>query len=131
MSVTNSSPVEVAKAAYASSRSLAVSPIEARNNALLSMHHALSNAKDYILAANAKDVESATKAASDGQLSQNILKRLDLSRRGKWEDMLQGILDVRNLDDPGEPSELYILAFRRLMHCTPGLERVLQHSSII
>ena len=28
------------------------------------------------------------------------LKRLDLCRPGKWEDMLQGILDVRSLPDP-------------------------------
>lgn len=102
MSVTNSSPVEVAKAASIASRSLAVLPVQARNDALLAIHQALAGAKDIILAANAKDVESATKAAADGRLSQSILKRLDLARKGKWEDMLQGILDVRQLEDPGE-----------------------------
>ena len=102
MSVTSSSPLEVAKAASISSRSLAVLPAKARNDALTSIHQALVNAKNYILNANIKDVELATKAAADGQLSQSILKRLDLTRKGKWEDMLQGILDVRDLDDPGE-----------------------------
>lgn len=102
MSVTNSSPLEVAKAASISSKSLAVLSTEVRNLALTAIHGALRSAKDTILAANAKDLEAATKAAADGQLSQSVLKRLDLGRKGKWEDMLQGILDVRDLDDPGK-----------------------------
>ena len=66
------------------------------------MHGALQQPKDTILTANAKDVELATKAAENGELSQSVLKRLDLGKKGKWEDMLQGILDVRDLEDPGE-----------------------------
>ena len=42
----------------------------------------------------------AKQASHDGKLSQSVLKRLDLSRPGKFDDMLQGILDVRNLGDP-------------------------------
>ena len=102
MSLSNSSPLEVAKAASISSRSLATLPTEARNDALTAIHSALSKSKDAILAANAKDLELATKAAEDGQLSQSVLKRLDLGRKGKWDDMLQGILEVRDLGDPGE-----------------------------
>ena len=102
MSVTNLSAFEVAKAASISSKNLAVLPTEARNDALTAIYGALRSAKDSILAANAKDLEAATKAAADGELSQSVLKRLDLGRKGKWEDMLQGILDVRDLDDPGE-----------------------------
>lgn len=102
MSVTNSSPLEVAKAASIASRSLAVLPAYARNDALTAIHQELANAKEEILAANARDVELATKAAEDGKLSQSVLKRLDLARIGKWEDMLKGILDVRDLEDPGE-----------------------------
>jgi len=26
---------------------------------------------------------------------------LDLGRKGKWEEMLKGVLDVRDLEDPG------------------------------
>jgi glutamate-5-semialdehyde dehydrogenase len=102
MSLTDSTPLAVAKAASNSSRALGVLPTQSRNDALTSIHQALSGAKDIILAANARDVELATKAAANGELSQSVLKRLDLSRKGKWEDMLQGILDVRNLEDPGE-----------------------------
>lgn len=100
MSLTDSSPLEVAKAASISSQNLAILPTQARNDALTAIHGALQEAKDSILAANAQDVELATKAAEDGELSQSVLKRLDLGRKGKWEDMLQGILDVRDLDDP-------------------------------
>ena len=102
MSLTNSSPLEVAKAASISSRSLATLLTRARNDALTVIHHALQESKEEILAANAQDLKSAVQAAENGELSQSVLKRLDLGRKGKWEDMLQGILNVRDLEDPGE-----------------------------
>ena len=102
MSLTDSSPLEIAKVASISSRNLAILPTQARNDALTAIYKALQEAKDTILAANARDLELATKAAEDGELSQSVLKRLDLGRKGKWEDMLQGILDVRELEDPGK-----------------------------
>lgn len=105
MSLTDSSPLEVAKAASISSRRLAVLPSKARSEALTAIHRALQVSKNEILAANARDLELATKAAEDGRLSQSVLKRLDLGRKGKWEDMLQGILDVRELEDPGEANQ--------------------------
>lgn len=106
MSLTNGSPEEAAKAAKVSSRTLAILPTESRNSALQSIHDALFAAKDDILAANARDLEVATESAANGELSQSILKRLDLSRKGKFEDMLQGILDVKNLEDPGKLIDL-------------------------
>ena len=102
MSLTDSPPDVIAKAAAISARSLAVLSTEARNAGLTAIHEALTHAKESILAANVIDVHSASKAALAGQLSQSVLKRLDLCRPGKWEDMLQGILDVRDLDDPGK-----------------------------
>ncbi|CAD0107419.1 unnamed protein product, partial [Aureobasidium uvarum] len=100
MSLTNGSPSEAARAAKLSSRTLAILSTEDRNSALQSIHDALSTAKSDILQANARDLEIATKSAADGELSQSILKRLDLSRPGKFEDMLKGILDVKGLEDP-------------------------------
>ncbi len=100
MSLTDSSPLEIARSASIASRSLAVLPTKARNNALTAIHQALANARKSILAANAKDLDLATKAAENGEPSQSVLKRLDLGRKGKFEDMLQGILDVRDLNDP-------------------------------
>ena len=102
MSLTDSSALQVAKAASASSRRLATLPAQDRNDALTAVHQALLDAKSTILKANARDLASATKAAAEGELSQSVLKRLDLGRKGKWEDMLQGILDVRDLEDPSK-----------------------------
>ena len=107
MSLTDSCPTQIAQSAAVSSRSLAVLSNNARNDALTAVHRALVQSKDFILSANAHDVELASKAAESGELSQSVLKRLDLSRKGKWEDMLQGILDVRDLDDPGTISKLH------------------------
>ena len=106
MSLTNASPEQAARAAKLSSRTLATLPTSARNEALDAIHDALSGARDSILAANAKDLDAAKKSAANGELSQSILKRLDLSRQGKFDDMLQGIRDVRGLEDPGRPSML-------------------------
>ncbi|KAG8532481.1 uncharacterized protein KY384_002358 [Bacidia gigantensis] len=100
MSVTDSSPLEIAKAASISSRNLAITDTSSRNDALTAIHGALSEARETILAANAEDLKAANKAAEDGKLSQSVIKRLDLSRPGKYDDMLKGILDVRKLEDP-------------------------------
>lgn len=100
MSLTNAIPLEVAQAARLGSRKLAVLSTAERNAALTAIHQALAEGKDEVLAANAKDLESANKAAAGGTLSASLVKRLDLGKPGKYEDMLQGILDVRELEDP-------------------------------
>lgn len=100
MSLTSASPDEAAKEAKNASHILATLPATARNDALTAIHAALSEARDDILAANARDLEAARRAAENGQLSQSLVSRLDLGKKGKWEDMLKGILDVRELEDP-------------------------------
>jgi glutamate-5-semialdehyde dehydrogenase len=100
MSLTNATPLEVAQAARIGSRQLAVLSTEERNAALVAIHDALAQGKEEVLAANAKDLESANKAAEGGTLSASLVKRLDLGKPGKYEDMLQGILDVKELEDP-------------------------------
>lgn len=104
MSLTNASPADAASEAKSASHVLAALPASARNDALTAIHAALGAARDDILAANARDLELARKAAADGQLSSALVSRLDLGKKGKWEDMLKGILDVRDLEDPGESS---------------------------
>lgn len=101
MSLTESYPLEAAKAAFISSRSLATLSVDARNDALTAIHDALSRERENILQANARDLEAANKSAQEGILSQAVLKRLDLGLAGKYDDMLRGILDVRRLEDPG------------------------------
>lgn len=101
MSVTNALPADAAQAAKSASHVLSTLSTSSRNNALTAIHAALSEAKDEILAANARDLALARKAADNGELSLSIVSRLDLGKKGKWEDMLGGILDVRGLEDPG------------------------------
>ncbi|KAI0146200.1 glutamate-5-semialdehyde dehydrogenase [Xylariaceae sp. FL1272] len=96
MSLTNASPAEAAAQAKTSSHILATLPVAARNDALTAIHAALTEAKHDILAANARDLT----AAHTGDLNQSLVSRLDLGKKGKWEDMLKGILDVRDLQDP-------------------------------
>ncbi|AEO62311.1 uncharacterized protein THITE_2106352 [Thermothielavioides terrestris NRRL 8126] len=100
MSLTNASPADAAQAAKSASHVLATLSADARNEALTAIHAGLAAARDDILAANARDLELARQAAADGKLSQSLVARLDLGKKGKWEDMLKGILDVRDLDDP-------------------------------
>ncbi|KAI9808707.1 MAG: hypothetical protein M1825_003859 [Sarcosagium campestre] len=100
MSLTDSAPLDIAKAASSAARKLALLPAQARNDTLTAIHDALSASKSDILAANARDLAAASTAAEQGKLSQSVLNRLDLGRPGKWEDMLKGILDVRGLKDP-------------------------------
>jgi len=101
MSLTNALPADAASSAKSASHILATLPREARNSALNAIHAALSASKDQILEANSRDLALAKKAAEDGELSLSIVSRLDLGKKGKWEDMLKGILDVRDLEDPG------------------------------
>lgn len=110
MSLTNASPDAAAKAAKTSSRTLATLSVDARNSVLDAIHDALSNAREDILAANATDLELAKTSTENGELNPSIYKRLDLSRKGKFDDMLQGIRDVRGLEDPGTYICFYELA---------------------
>ncbi|OAA68114.1 gamma-glutamyl phosphate reductase [Niveomyces insectorum RCEF 264] len=100
MSLTDAAPAEAARAAKAASHIVATLSADARNDALLAMHDALAGARDTILAANAEDLALARREAAEGRLNPALVSRLDLGRKGKWEDMLQGILDVRSLEDP-------------------------------
>ena len=100
MSLTNASPEAAAREAKAASFALATLPASDRNAALEAIHSALHSAKSEILEANARDLDLARKAAADGKLSEALLSRLDLRKKGKWEDMLKGVLDVKDLQDP-------------------------------
>ncbi|KZM23486.1 Glutamate-5-semialdehyde dehydrogenase [Ascochyta rabiei] len=100
MSLTNGTPLDIAQSAREGSRALAVLKTEERNAALITIHKALADGKEEVLAANAKDLEAANKAAAGGTLSASLVKRLNLGGPGKYEDMLQGILDVVELEDP-------------------------------
>ncbi|KAM4057655.1 aldehyde dehydrogenase family protein [Hirsutella rhossiliensis] len=101
MSLTNASADAAAAAAKTASYTLASLAATDRNAALDAVHDALARARDDILAANARDLDNARAAAAEGDAqAQALVSRLDLGKKGKWEDMLRGIHDVRDLDDP-------------------------------
>ncbi|OOF92327.1 hypothetical protein ASPCADRAFT_210212 [Aspergillus carbonarius ITEM 5010] len=100
MSLTQSPALDIASTASLAARRLAILSNTERNEALTALYQGLLTNKDAILQANARDVASASHAAEKGDLNFSVLKRLDLSRPGKYDDMLQGILSVRNLKDP-------------------------------
>ncbi|KAM0751337.1 gamma-glutamyl phosphate reductase [Meredithblackwellia eburnea MCA 4105] len=72
-----------------------------RHNALVALRKALTESKDEILAANALDIKAAKEQVEAGKMSSSLLKRLDLlSSADKYDSMLQGIVDVDQLEDP-------------------------------
>ena len=87
---------EAAKAAREASHSLQSARESDKSNALRAIHASLQSSKEFILAANAKDLA----LAKEGSLSESLVKRLDLNLSGKWESLLEGILQVEALDDP-------------------------------
>ena len=101
MSLTESSSADIARIASEASRRLGALSNNARNEALTALFEALTRNKEAILEANRRDIV----AASSGSITSSSLKRLDLSRQGKYDDMLQGVLSVRDLDDPGMSNE--------------------------
>lgn len=106
MSLTECPAFEIAKTASLASRRLATVADADRKEALTALHDALLKNKNKILEANARDLAIANKAADNGDLSQSVLRRLDLSKPGKYDDMLNGILGVRDLDDPSMYSRI-------------------------
>lgn len=90
------SAAEIAKnGAYAFSTLKTLSN-DQRSTALKKVHDALKSRKEEILVGNKKDIDNAIKQ----NLADSLVKRLDLSKGGKFESMLQGILDVAALEDP-------------------------------
>lgn len=67
-----------------------------RCKALLEIHKGLQTHKEDILKSNKLDLDDAI----TNKLSSSLIKRLDLSSPGKFDSMLQGILDVVELPDP-------------------------------
>ena len=86
--------IDLAKNAKLASKKLATVPTEVKNKALLSIAEALENNKEQIFEANKKDLELA-----NGNVSQAIYNRLKLDEN-KMRDMIQGIVDIYELEDP-------------------------------
>lgn len=86
--------IEIAKNAKIASKKLAVLSTDVKNKALLAIAEALDANKDLIFEANKVDLKEA-----EGNISQAVFNRLKLDEN-KMRDMIQGIIDVYELDDP-------------------------------
>lgn len=86
--------LELAKNAKSASKKLATISTDIKNQALLAIAETIENNKSIIFEANQKDLELAK-----GKISQSVYNRLKLDEN-KMRDMIQGIVDIYELDDP-------------------------------
>ena len=91
--------LEIAKKAKAASKKAATLSEKIKNKALLNIAENIKNNKDKIFEANKKDLEEAEPLVKNGELSQSVFNRLKLDEN-KMRDMIQGIIDISNLEDP-------------------------------
>lgn len=91
--------LEIAKKAKAASKKAATLSEKIKNQALLNIAENIKNNKDKIFEANKKDLEEAEPLVKNGELSQSVFNRLKLDEN-KMRDMIQGIIDISNLEDP-------------------------------
>lgn len=86
--------IDLAKNAKTASKKLATVPTDIKNKALLAIAEALENNKESVFEANKKDLELAK-----DNVPQAIYNRLKLDEN-KMRDMIQGIVDIYELEDP-------------------------------
>lgn len=90
---------ELAKKAKIASKKLAALTPEIKNKALLNIAESIEISKDKIFEANKKDLQEAESLVSSGEISQATFNRLKLDEN-KMRDMIQGIIDIYELEDP-------------------------------
>ena len=91
--------LEIATKAKNASKKVATLSTEIKNKALLNIANNLKANQDKIFEANKMDLELARPLVENGELSQSVFNRLKLDEN-KMRDMIQGIIDISNLDDP-------------------------------
>lgn len=91
--------IELAKRAKNASKKIAVLPTGLKNIALLNIAKNLKNNLEKIFEANKKDLDAAKILVDSGELKQSVFNRLKLDEN-KMRDMIQGIIDISNLEDP-------------------------------
>ena len=91
--------IEIAKRAKIASKKVATISTEIKNKALLNIAQALDTNREKIFEANKKDLDAAKSLVACGKLSQSVYNRLKLDSN-KMRDMIQGIIDIYNLEDP-------------------------------
>lgn len=90
---------EIAIKAKNASKKVATLSTEIKNNALLNITNNLKANQDKIFEANKMDLELAKPLVESEKLSQSVFNRLKLDEN-KMRDIIQGIIDISNLEDP-------------------------------
>ena len=90
---------EIAKKAKAASKKIAVLSSEIKNQALLNIADGIKNNQQKIFDANKQDLEDAKSIVEEGKITQSTFNRLKLDEN-KMRDMIQGVKDIANLQDP-------------------------------
>ena len=91
--------IEIAKNAKNASLKVAELDTNIKNQALKNIAQMLEEHKSEIFEANALDLKEAQNLVEIGEISQSAYKRLKLDEN-KMRDMIQGVKDIANLDDP-------------------------------
>lgn len=91
--------LQLAKDAKYASKKLATLSTSLKNKALLAIAEALGNNSEQIFEANKKDLFEAKSLLENGEISQALYNRLKLDEN-KMRDMIQGIVDIYELEDP-------------------------------
>lgn len=91
--------IEIAKNAKIASLKVAELDTNIKNQALENIAQMLEEHKSEIFEANAQDWEEAKTLVETCEISQSAYNRLKLDEN-KMRDMIQGVKDIANLDDP-------------------------------
>ena len=89
----------LAERARLASRQLATSATEAREGALVAISRAIEANRERILTANARDMETAGEMVAQGELSEPLLKRLNLGG-SKFSTLAEMVDSVRQQPEP-------------------------------
>ncbi len=91
--------IEIAKAAKDASLKIADLKTEIKNTALNKIADMFEIHKAEIFEANKKDLSEAESLVENGEITKSTFNRLKLDEN-KMRDMIQGVRDIANLDDP-------------------------------
>ena len=91
--------IQIAKNAKEASLKIAGADVEIKNNALNMIADALETHKEEIFSANNQDLGNAQSLVNEGKLAKSTFNRLKLDEN-KMRDMIQGVRDISELDNP-------------------------------
>lgn len=91
--------IEIAKNAKQASLKIAELSTDIKNSALNNIADFFEKYKDEIFTANKQDLEDAEYLVKSGEITKATFNRLKLDEN-KMRDMIQGVRDIANLEDP-------------------------------